>query len=100
MCKHIILIILVSTSFSFEAEQKVSDNVLLPKYFLRWSLGKYFQKQFSAVQRKDVIFPYPIFDLDTESRDSSKSKEISEEEIEKKEKQERKILTRTPHMLI
>jgi hypothetical protein len=76
MCKHIILIILVSTSFSFEAEQKVSDDFLLPKYFIRWSLGKYFQNQFSAVERKDVIVPYQIFYFDTERRNSSKSKEM------------------------
>jgi hypothetical protein len=75
MCKHIVRIILVSSSLSLEVEQQLSDNVFLPKYYMRWSLGKYFQNQFSAVQRKYVIFPYQIFDLETESRKKSKSTE-------------------------
>ena len=64
------------TSLSLEVEQQLSDYVLLPEHFMRWSLGKYFQKQISAVQRNDVIFPHQILDLDIESGNGEKSKEI------------------------
>ena len=73
MCKHIVFLLLVITSLSLEVDQQFSDTVLLPKYFLRWILGRYFQKQFLAAQKKDVVLPFQIYDL--ESQKSSTSKE-------------------------